>query len=40
MVIILQSKTLRLFACVQGELKQGQKMNIPNTNNRKKKVFP
>ena len=37
MVIILQSKTFCLYACVQGELKEGQKMNLPNTNDRKKK---
>ena len=32
MVIILQSVTFWLYAYVQPELKQGQKMNILNTN--------
>ena len=34
MVIILQI-VFCLHACVQKELKQGQKVNIPNTNDRK-----
>ena len=32
MVIIVQSVTFCLYARVQGELKQSQKVNIPNTN--------